>query len=130
MKMTANYNNNLLSYFLALIWLVNGLVCKLLNLVPRHQEIVATILGVEHAVLFTRLIGVAEILMALWILSRYLPKLNAWVQIVVILLMNFLEFMLVPQLLLWGKWNLLFAILLVGVIFYFEFGFRLTRDLE
>ncbi|WP_420459075.1 hypothetical protein [Neolewinella sp.] len=34
---------------LALIWLTNGLYCKVLNLVPRHQEIVAAILGPAHA---------------------------------------------------------------------------------
>jgi hypothetical protein len=34
----------LLNYLIAAVWLVNGLFCKVLGLVPRHQEIVATIL--------------------------------------------------------------------------------------
>lgn len=41
-------NNNIhqaLTYFIALVWLVNGLFCKVLNLVPRHQEIIGEILG-------------------------------------------------------------------------------------
>jgi len=37
---------SLLKYFIALIWLINGLFCKLLNFVPRHEEIVKRILGV------------------------------------------------------------------------------------
>jgi len=38
-----------LNYCIAIIWLLNGLFCKVLNLVPRHQEIVARILGSTHS---------------------------------------------------------------------------------
>ena len=89
-------------YAVALVWLINGLYCKLLNFVPRHQTIVERILGANHAVLFTRLIAVAEIAMFLWIISNYRIRLNAVVQIVIIGTMNLLEFFLVPELLLWG----------------------------
>jgi hypothetical protein len=33
---------------IALVWLANGLLCKVLGLVPRHEAIVARILG-PHA---------------------------------------------------------------------------------
>lgn len=59
--------------------------------------------------------------MAIWILSRYKSKLNAISQIVIIAIMNTLEFILVPDLLLWGKFNSLFALLLIGVIYFNEF---------
>ncbi len=32
--------HNFLSILIAAVWLVNGLVCKVLNLVPRHEQIV------------------------------------------------------------------------------------------
>jgi hypothetical protein len=35
----------ILNYGIASVWIANGLFCKLLNLVPRHQRIVARILG-------------------------------------------------------------------------------------
>lgn len=116
--------NSILTPLIATIWLVNGLICKILNLVPRHQEIVAAILGLEHAVLLTKAIGFSEIAMAIWILSGKFPRLNAISQMVIIATMNVLEFILVPHLLLWGRLNLLFAVLLIVVIYYNEFHLR------
>jgi hypothetical protein len=63
---------------------VNGLFCKVLNLVPRHQQIVARILGEDHARAFTLMIGLAETGMAIWILSALWPRVNGIVQILVI----------------------------------------------
>ena len=112
--------NKTITYLIALIWFTNGLICKVLGLVPRHQAIVAQILGGEHAYLFTKLIGVSEVLMSFWIVSKWNRKLNAIVQCVIIATMNILEFLLVPDLLLWGKWNSLFALLLIGFIVWNE----------
>ncbi len=110
-------------YLIALIWLVNGLFCKILDYVPRHQEIVKEILCLDNpsAHILTKLIGYFEVLMAIWIVSRIKPKLNAITQIVIILTMNILEFTLVPDLLLWGKWNSVFALLFCVFIYYNEF---------
>ena len=101
--------------------MVNGLVCKVLNLGPRHQQIVAEITGSEYASILTMTIGLLEIGMAVWILSRVKTRLNALVQIVVILVMNILEFILVPELLLFGKLNSLFALIFTSIIYYNEF---------
>ena len=116
----------IITTFIALVWLINGLVCKVLNVVPRHTEIVATILGEQYARPLTILIGLAEVVMAIWIWSRYRSKLSATLQIVIVLLMNILEIILAPDLLLWGKWNLLFAILFVILVYWNEFGSPLT----
>ena len=113
--------NKILNYFIATVWFVNGLLCKMLNLVPRHQEIVGRILGNEFASMLTILIGLSEIVMTIWILSKIKSKLNATTQIIIISSMNTLEFLLVPDLLLWGKLNALFAFLFVCVIYYNEF---------
>jgi hypothetical protein len=111
----------LLNFIIALVWIVNGLVCKVLNLVPRHQQIVARILGEEYSSSITIAIGFAEIAMAIWILSGIARKVNTLAQIAIIGVMNILEFLLVPDLLLWGRYNALFALLFIMLIFYNEF---------
>jgi len=111
----------ILIYFIAAVWLINGLFCKVLNYVPRHEEIVAKILSSDHSRILTIPIGVSEIVMALWILSGIKSKLNAMTQIIVVASMNILEFILVPDLLLWGHYNSLFAILFVLLIYFNEF---------
>ena len=119
--MTAERKYQILTYCIAAVWLINGLLCKVLNLVPRHQEIVAGILGNNHARIFTLWIGLAETGMAVWILSGILPRLNAFTQIMIVATMNTLECILVPHLLLWGRANAFFAFLLMLVIYYHAF---------
>ncbi|OQP54436.1 DoxX-like family protein [Niastella populi] len=119
--------NKLLNYCIAAVWLVNGLFCKVLNLVPRHQQIVARILGEQYAGLLTKTIGLAETAMALWIVTGMFPKLNVITQITVIAVMNVLEFILVPDLLLWGRLNLIFAFILVFVIWYNGYRLKLNQ---
>lgn len=116
--------HSVLTVLIAGVWLANGLFCKVLNFVPRHQEIVAHILGNAHARMLTLAIGILEIVMALWILIRYVPKLNAVVQITVVTAMNILEFIFVPNLLLWGRLNMVFALLFVVLVYYNTFILR------
>ncbi len=113
--------HKVLNFGIALIWIINGFYCKVLNLVPRHELIVLRILGAEYARLLTVLIGISEVIMAIWILSRFKTKLNAITQIVIIATMNTLEFILVPELLLWGKFNSIFAGMLILTVYYNEF---------
>jgi hypothetical protein len=84
----------ILNYLIAAVWIANGLFCKVLNLVPRHQEIVARIIGNAHAGIITRAIGFSEVTMAVWIISGIKTKLNAVTQTVIIAMMNSLEFIL------------------------------------
>jgi len=118
------------NFFIASVWLVNGLICKVLNLVPRHQQIVVRILGPNHSRLVTILIGFSEILMAIWILSGIAMRLNAVIQIIIIGLMNVLEFILTPDLLLWGRANIVFAFLFVYLIFYNQFRIHKKLTLQ
>ena len=113
-----------MTYCIATVWIANGLFCKVLNLVPRHEQIVARILGDDYSRLLTILIGLSEIIMAVWILSDYKTKLNAIAQITVVATMNTLEFILVPDLLLWGKLNSLFAFIFILVVYFNEFYFN------
>ena len=93
----------------------------MLHLVPRHEQIVARILGEEYSKPLTVCIGVLEIGMAIWILTKYKSTLNAMVQMLIVATMNGLEFSLVPDLLLWGRFNLVFALLFIGIVYYNEF---------
>ena len=111
----------LLSFFIAAVWFINGVFCKVLNLVPRHQMIVSEILGKAHAPFITKAIGIAELGMAVWILARITSRLNAIVQIIIIAMMNLIEFVLVPDLLLFGRCNSVLALLFICLIYYNEF---------
>ena len=75
----------------AAVWIVSGLVFKVLHLVPRHQTIVADVLGDAVAGPMTLLIGGAEIVMGIWILSRWRPRTCAMAQTIAIVSMNALE---------------------------------------
>ena len=112
---------NAIIYFISLVWLINGLFCKVLNLVPRHQQIVSKILGESYARELTLLIGFSEIVMAIWILSRLKSKINASVQIFIVITMNIIEFVLAKDLLLWGALNSVFALFFVSIVYYNEF---------
>ncbi len=107
-----------LTFLIAGVWLANGLFANVLNLVPRHTEIVAGILGSEYARPLTIIIGLSEIIMGLWILAGGYRKETAITQIAIILTMNTLEGLLVPELLLWGYLNPLFAALFCGLVYW------------
>jgi hypothetical protein len=127
--MKAKFAHRLTTYLLALVWLANGLYAKVLDQVPRHGQIVGRILDETYARPLTVAIGLAEVGMAAWLLSKLFPRWAAICQIVVVLAMNVLEFWLVPDLLLWGRWNLAFAGLFCALVYCHEFYWspRLTR---
>jgi DoxX-like family len=110
-----------LNYFIAFVWIANGLFCKILNFVPRHQEIVAKILGNEYSFILIKIIGGLEILMAIWILSRIKSIFCSIFQMLIVASMNIMEFVLAPELLLFGKINILIATLFIGVLYCYEF---------
>lgn len=111
----------IIHYLIALVWLINGLFCKLLNLVPRHQMIVARILGDSYSFIITKGIGIGEVLMCIWILSRYQNKINAIIQMSVIATMNIIEFYSARDLLLWKSGNIVFAFIFILLIYFNEF---------
>lgn len=110
-----------LRLFFAAVWLVNGVWCKIIDGVPRHREIVARILGEEHSLALTRMIGAGEVVMAVWILSGIRWKWSCAAQIVAVLLMNLIEFFVVPDLLLFGRFNSIVALAYVSLVAWAEF---------
>lgn len=102
----------------ASVWWANGLLCKVLGMVPRHQEIVARILGEAHAHGMTLLIGAAEVLFGCWIFSGWKWRWSAALQVAGVLLMNVIEFFLARDLLLFGGWNAAIALAYCAVVMY------------
>ena len=79
------------------VWIVFGLVFKVMHLLPRHETIVATIIGEKWAGPATVVIGVAETGMGLWILSGRWPIACALAQTIVLVCMNSLEISLAKE---------------------------------
>lgn len=113
--------HKILTLLIALVWFINGLFAKVLGFVPRHEQITARILGEEYAAILIKAIGIGEILMVVWILSRVFPRVNAATQIALISTMNVLEFFFARDLLLWGGLNAVFALIFMAVIYSNEF---------
>lgn len=113
--------HKVLTILISLVWLINGLYAKVLGFVPRHQQIVARILGIEISFVAVKVIGALEICMFIWVISRKFSRLAAVVQIVIVMAMNILEFILVPDLLLFGRMNIIIALVFVCVVYINEF---------
>lgn len=86
---------------LAAIWICFGALYKVANLVPRHRQIVARIVGPGTARWLTPGIGLAEIGLGLWVASGLYPILCMTVMTCAIGAMNTIE--------IWRAKNLLVA---------------------
>lgn len=124
-RINHQFLRKLLTWFIASVWFTNGLFCKVLGFVPRHEQIVSKILSPGYSHSITIIIGISEICMAIWVLSNFRVKLNAVFQIVLVATMNIMEFILAPDLLLWGKFNLIFSFIFILIVFIN--GFYLTK---
>lgn len=120
--MTRYSFKSVLNVAISLVWLINGLFCKLLNIVPRHQLIVTRLLGTDHAFLYTKAIGCSEVLMFVWILTGYKSRLCSITQVLVVAAMNTIEFLFAPDLLLFGQYNALVALLFISLVLLNEFA--------
>lgn len=119
-----------LRFLIGAVWFVNGLVCKVLGLIPRHQEIVAKVLGEEHSVAITRAIGLGEVALAFAIWFGLWPRWLAAAQIALVLAMNVMEFFMAPDLLLWGKMNSVYALLFALIVFANEWLIKPRRGIQ
>lgn len=108
----------LASFVIAGVWLVNGLVAKLLGFAPRHEAIVARFFGEAAAPLLVRLIGLGEITMALWILSGRERWLCFLAQAFLIITMNTLELWQARDLLLFPRLMPVANLFLLAAAYY------------
>lgn len=115
-------------YFSFLVWFVNGFLFKIVGLIPRHETIVAHILGEKYASFFTIVIGLFEVALSIWILLKIESQKCTQLQLALILLMNLLEFALVPELLLFGRFNLVLAFLFCILLYLNEFKLKTNKS--
>ena len=73
------------------VWVFHGLYSKILNGIPRHQLIVAQILGERFARPATKLVGCAEVLLGVWVFTGISRVECAAVQTLALVAMNALE---------------------------------------
>lgn len=120
--------HKILTVLISLVWLINGLFAKVLGFVPRHQQIVGRILGENYAFIATKVIGSFEILMFVWVISRIRSRFCAITQIIIVAVMNTMEFILVPDILLFGKMNSVIALFFIFTVYYNEFILNRTAS--
>jgi DoxX-like protein len=75
---------------LALVWLYEGLWCKLLGRMPSQQRVAEAVpfLGPQWAPRFLKALGLVECGLALWVLSGWEPVWAAAAQTALLLVMN------------------------------------------
>lgn len=62
--------------------------------------------------------------MFIWVISRKYTKLCAVIQIVTVITMNIIEFFLTPDLLLFGRFNIVISLIFVFIIYLNEFKIK------
>ncbi|HEX6732039.1 MAG TPA: DoxX-like family protein [Pyrinomonadaceae bacterium] len=102
----------------AAVWLLFGMWFKVLGMVPRHRLIAAAILGEAVATPVIMLVGIAEIAIALWIVSGIYPRFCAIVQSIAIVTMNALELSIARELLLAPVLMVVANTIFLGVVWY------------
>lgn len=91
--------HTLAGIFIGSVWVFHGLYSKILHRIPRHQLIVARILGERFARPATKLIGGGEVLVGVWVFTGWQPLACAAVQTAALFAMNILEILLAGDLL-------------------------------
>jgi uncharacterized membrane protein YphA (DoxX/SURF4 family) len=74
----------------ALVWLYQGLWCKVLGRCPGHQAIVEAVPGLDHRTAAAALagLGLIEVGLAAWVLSGWRPRAAATAQTLLLVGMN------------------------------------------
>ncbi len=75
---------------IAAVWLYEGLWCKILGRVKLQAEVVAAVprLGPRFGSLFLKALGLAEVALAVWVVTGLFPGWCAIVQISLLVLLN------------------------------------------
>jgi len=103
---------------IASVWLFHGLGSKLLDLVPRHRAIVGRIVGDRLSGAATASVGVAEVLLGLWVASGRSPRACAAAMTAALATMNTLEIAYAKDLLLAPYAMVAANLFLVGMAWY------------
>jgi uncharacterized protein YqjF (DUF2071 family) len=99
----ARHVGRLSTFMVASVWLVHGLLNKLLHFSPRHLQIVQSVPGLagSRGELVLTAVGLCEVGIALWVLTGWAAGACAAVQTIFLLSMNAVELSVARPLLLW-----------------------------
>jgi len=109
--------SRVVTYAIALVWVMFAILGKLFPITPTHREIVARVFGEALSGPLVIFIGLGELCVAGWILSGVARRWCGWFQIAAVVTMNCIELLIASNILLWGKLNGLFAALFVLVVY-------------
>jgi hypothetical protein len=109
--------SRVVTYGIALVWVMFAILGKLFPITPTHREIVARVFGEALSGPLIIFIGLGELCVAGWILSGVARRWCGWFQIAAVVTMNCIELLIASNILLWGKLNGLFAALFVLVVY-------------
>jgi hypothetical protein len=75
---------------IALVWLYEGLWCKIFGRMGSQEEVVAAVpkFGARFAAPFLKALGVSEVALAVWVATGFEPGACALVQTVLLILLN------------------------------------------
>lgn len=90
MMLRSGPDQKLIRISIALVWLYEGLWCKLLGEMPHHAEVIASVPFIGPAAARAALIalGLAECGIAVWVLSGARMRVAALVQTILLVAMN------------------------------------------
>ena len=109
--------SRVVTYGIALLWVMFAILGKLFPITPTHREIVARVFGEALSGPLLIFIGLGEICVAGWVLSGIGRRWCGWFQIVAVVMMNCIELSIASDILLWGKLNGFFALLFVLLVY-------------
>ncbi len=100
------------------VWVFHGFYSKILNGIPRHRLIVGKVLRLKDPTWMTRLIGLAEVTLGIWVFTGWQPIPCAAVQTCALVGMNTLEILIAKELLLSALGMVLLNAGLIGLAWY------------
>ena len=110
------------------VWVFHGLYSKILDGVPRHRLIVARILGEGIADFATLAIGLAEIVLGIWVFSGLFRRSCALLQTLVLVAMNSLEIYLAKDLLISALGMVALNFAFLSLVWYWAVAPRLSGE--
>lgn len=114
----------------AVVWIWFGLFGKIYPLFGNHYEIVLEIFNSNFSGLIISIIGVLELVFGLIILSGKYIYTTTILQIILIGIMNSIEVIMVPEYLLFGKFNFLLATLYCTYLIFFYSTLKTIKNVH
>jgi hypothetical protein len=108
---------------IGVVWVFHGLFSKLLNGIPRHRLIVGKILGTANAGVFTKVIGLFEVLLGIWAFTGWQAVGCAAVQTAALVIMNTLEIIFAEELLISAVGMVILNLVFLTLIWYWALFF-------